>query len=260
MKKIGFIGMGNMAGAIAKGIIQSGFIQGEDIIAYDLQLEKLEDIHTYGVAVASNETEVVKESEFVFIGVKPQVVEGVLSLIKNDLKEKALISIVLGYDFEKYNQLLDSSTRHIFVMPNIPAMVQKGMSLIEKTHSLTDKEFEFVKRMFASIGEIDILETSLMKAGGALSGCGPAFIYMVIEALADGAVKEGIPRQKAYKLAAQTVLGAGEMVLKTQEHPGILKDNVCSPGGTTIRGVEALEQHGIRAAFIDAISQSIQKK
>ncbi len=260
MKKIGFIGMGNMAGAIAKGIIQSGFIQGEDIIAYDLQLEKLEDIHTYGVAVASNETEVVKESEFVFIGVKPQVVEGVLSLIKNDLKEKALISIVLGYDFEKYNQLLDSSTRHIFVMPNTPAMVQKGMSLIEKTHSLTDKEFDFVKRMFASIGEIDILETSLMKAGGALSGCGPAFIYMVIEALADGAVKEGIPRQKAYKLAAQTVLGAGEMVLKTQEHPGILKDNVCSPGGTTIRGVEALEQHGIRAAFIDAISQSIQKK
>jgi pyrroline-5-carboxylate reductase len=260
MKKIGFIGMGNMAGAIAKGIIQSGFIQGGDIIAYDLQLEKLEDIHTYGVAVASNETEVVKESEFVFIGVKPQVVEGVLSLIKNDLKEKALISIVLGYDFEKYNQLLDSSTRHIFVMPNTPAMVQKGMSLIEKTHSLTDKEFEFVKRMFASIGEIDILETSLMKAGGALSGCGPAFIYMVIEALADGAVKEGIPRQKAYKLAAQTVLGAGEMVLKTQEHPGILKDNVCSPGGTTIRGVEALEQHGIRAAFIDAISQSIQKK
>ncbi len=260
MKKIGFIGMGNMAGAIAKGIIQSGFIQGEDIIAYDLQLEKLEDIHTYGVAVASNETEVVKESEFVFIGVKPQVVEGVLSLIKNDLKEKALISIVLGYDFEKYNQLLDSSTRHIFVMPNTPAMVQKGMSLIEKTHSLTDKEFDFVKNMFASIGEIDILETSLMKAGGALSGCGPAFVYMVIEALADGAVKEGIPRQKAYKLAAQTVLGAGEMVLKTQEHPGILKDNVCSPGGTTIRGVEALEQHGIRAAFIDAISQSIQKK
>ncbi len=260
MKKIGFIGMGNMAGAIAKGIIQSGFIQGEDIIAYDLQLEKLEDIHTYGVAVASNETEVVKESEFVFIGVKPQVVEGVLSLIKNDLKEKALISIVLGYDFEKYNQLLDSSTRHIFVMPNTPAMVQKGMSLIEKTHSLTDKEFDFVKNMFASIGEIDILETSLMKAGGALSGCGPAFVYMVIEALADGAVKEGIPRQKAYKLAAQTVLGAGEMVLKTQEHPGILKDNDCSPGGTTIRGVEALEQHGIRAAFIDAISQSIQKK
>ncbi len=260
MKKIGFIGLGNMAGAILKGALKSGFLNEDDVVAYDIDESKYSNFNEYHLIKAKNEKELVENSEIIFVGVKPQVVEKVILPLKEVLQDKAIISIVLGYDFNKYNQLLDESTRHIFVMPNTPAMVQKGMSLIEKTHSLTDKEFDFVKNMFASIGEIDILETSLMKAGGALSGCGPAFVYMVIEALADGAVKEGIPRQKAYKLAAQTVLGAGEMVLKTQEHPGILKDNVCSPGGTTIRGVEALEQHGIRAAFIDAISQSIQKK
>ena len=144
-------------------------------------------------------------------------------------------------------------------MPNTPAMVGEGMSLIEESHSLLPNEYEFVKGLFSSIGEIEVLPSHLMGVGGALSGCGPAYVYMVIEALADGAVLEGMPRTLAYKLASQTVLGAGKMQRETKLHPGILKDNVCSPGGTTIQGVSALEEGKIRSAFIKAISKGIRK-
>ncbi|WP_050638589.1 pyrroline-5-carboxylate reductase [Candidatus Stoquefichus sp. SB1] len=260
MKKIGFIGMGNMAGAIACGIAKSGFLKGEEMIAYDVMPSQLDKVKEYHFAIAKNEQEVVEQSEIVFIGVKPQVVEAVLLPLKDLLKDKALISIVLGYDFAKYNDLLDASTRHIFVMPNTPALVLKGMSLIEATHSLTPEEFEFTKEMFASIGEIEVVPSHLMGAAGTVSGCGPAFIYMVIEALADGAVKEGVPRQMAYKLASQMVLGSGAMQLETTLHPGVLKDQVCSPGGSTIRGVEALEKGNVRAAFVDAITSAIHYK
>lgn len=260
MKKIGFIGMGNMAGAIACGIVKSGFLNGQEMMAFDVVDSQLNKVRELGFVIAENEVDVVKNSEIIFIGVKPQVVEQVLSPLKDELKNKAVISIVLGYDFEKYNQLLDASTRHIFVMPNTPALVLKGMSLLEAENSLTDTEFEFTKDLFSSIGEIEVVPSHLMGVGGSLSGCGPAFIYMVIEALADGAVKEGMPRAMAYKLASQTVLGSGTMQLKTGEHPGVLKDNVCSPGGSTIRGVEALEKGNIRASFIDAISSSLHYK
>ncbi len=260
MKKIGFIGMGNMAGAIVRGIVQAKFISGQEMMAYDINSKQLNDIQKYGLVIAKNELDVVKNSEMVFIGVKPQVVESVIQPLKNELKNKALISIALGYDFKKYNEILDSSTRHIFVMPNTPARVLKGMSLIEREHSLTDEEFDFVKGMFSAIGEIEIVPSHLMGVGGALSGCVPAFIYMVIEALADGAVKEGMPREMAYKLASQTVLGAGQMQIATKLHPGILKDQVCSPGGSTIRGVESLEKNGIRFAFIDAIDKAMHYK
>lgn len=260
MKKIGFIGMGNMAGAIACGIVNSGFLNGQEMMAFDVVDSQLNKVRELGFVIAENEVDVVKNSEIIFIGVKPQVVEQVLSPLKDELKNKAVISIVLGYDFEKYNQLLDASTRHIFVMPNTPALVLKGMSLLEAENSLTDTEFEFTKDLFSSIGEIEVVPSHLMGVGGSLSGCGPAFIYMVIEALADGAVKEGMPRAMAYKLASQTVLGSGTMQLKTGEHPGVLKDNVCSPGGSTIRGVEALEKGNIRASFIDAISSSLHYK
>lgn len=260
MKKLGFIGMGNMAGAIACGIAKSGYLEGKDMIAYDINASQLEKLNEYHFEIAQSEKELVEKSEIVFVGVKPQVVEDVLRPLKESLKNKAIISIVLGYDFDKYETLLDPSTRHIFVMPNTPALVLEGMSLIEEKNSLTDDEFEFTKGLFQSIGEVEIMPSRLMGVGGALSGCGPAFIYMIIEALADGAVKEGMPRATAYKLASQTVLGSGKMQLDTKLHPGILKDNVCSPGGSTIRGVEALERGNVRASIIDAISSSVHYK
>ena len=176
------------------------------------------------------------------------------------MKEKALISIVLGYDFEKYQQLLDDSTRHIFVMPNTPVQVEQGMSLIEERHSLKKEEFEFVRKMFEAIGCVEVVPSHLMATAGTLSGCGPAFVYMMIEALADGAVKEGVPRALAYQLASQTLAGAAIMQQKTQQHPGVLKDQVCSPGGSTICGVEALEKGQLRATLISAISAAVHYK
>lgn len=258
MKKIGFIGMGNMAGAILMGALQSGFLNENDIIVYDINEAQLDKLSDYHYMIAKSEKEVVTESKIVFIGVKPQVLENVIKPLKDDLKDKAIISIVLGYDHQKYNEILDQSTRHIFVMPNTPALVGEGMSLIEEDHSLTDDEFEFVKKLFESIGSVEVLPSHLMKVGGALSGCGPAYIYMVIEALADGAVMEGMPRSLAYKLASQTVLGSGKMQLETKLHPGILKDNVCSPGGTTIQGVKTLEDGRMRSLFINAVKSGIK--
>ncbi len=260
MKKIGFIGMGNMASAIACGLVKSGFILGNDIHAYDINKEQLLKVKEFNIVGLDSAVDVIEQSDIIFMAIKPQVLESVLLPLKEVLKNKAIVSIVLGYDYDKYETLLDQSTRHIFVMPNTPAMVLKGMSLLESKHSLTNEEFEFVKTMFLSIGEVEIVPTHLMGVAGALSGCSPAYIYMIIEALADGAVQEGLPREMAYKLASQTVLGAGTMQLETGIHPGILKDNVCSPGGSTIQGVKALEKGSLRATIIDAISSSLHYK
>lgn len=260
MKKIGFIGFGNMAGAIAQGIIQSGFLKAYDCIGYDIDIKMIQKMNMMGIETARDIAQIINQSAFVFVGVKPQVVESVLIPYKEQLKEKALISIVLGYDFEKYQQLLDDSTRHIFVMPNTPVQVEQGMSLIEERHSLKKEEFEFVRKMFEAIGCVEVVPSHLMATAGTLSGCGPAFVYMMIEALADGAVKEGVPRALAYQLASQTLAGAAIMQQKTQQHPGVLKDQVCSPGGSTICGVEALEKGQLRATLISAISAAVHYK
>lgn len=257
MKKIGFIGMGNMASAILRGIRSASFIDGHHVIAYDINSQQLEKVADLGINFAENAEDLVVQSDIILIAVKPQVVEDVIKPLKEKLKDKAIISIVLGYDFARYNQLLDSSTRHIFVMPNTPVQVLEGMSLIEASHSLKDDEFIFTKELFSSIGEIEVVPSHLMKVGGALSGCSPAYIYMIIEAIADGAVKQGMPRKMAYKLASQTVLGSGKMQRETGLHPGVLKDNVCSPGGSTIKGVHALEKGNIRSIFINAIEDSM---
>ena len=257
MYKFGFIGMGNMASAIQEGFIKKGAVQPEDICGCELSDAAKQKAVDRGVTVFDDAKEVISQSEMIFIAVKPQVVESVIAPIKEDLKNKAVVSMVLGYDFDKYETMLDSSTRHLTFMPNTPIQVGEGMVLIEEKHSLTDEEFNFIKDCFSKAGTVQILPSHLMNVGGALSGCGPAFIYMVIEALADGAVAKGLPRQAAYTLASQTVLGSGKMQLETGIHPGELKDRVTSPGGSTIRGVRALEDGAIRSAFMAAIEKSM---
>lgn len=260
MKKIGFIGMGNMAGAILLGALANGYLNGDDVIVYDINAKQYDKLKDYNCGIANDLKDLVINSDMVLLGVKPIFVNDVLSEVKDVLTDKSLISIVLGYDFKKCNEVLCSSTRHVSVMPNTPALVGEGMTLIEATHSLMDDEFEFVEGLFKAVGEIEILPSYLMSAAGSLTGCGPAFIYMVIEALADGAVLEGVPRELAYRLASQMVLGSGKMQKVTKTHPGILKDNVCSPGGVTIKGVSTLEKGGMRSLFMDAISSTIIKK
>ena len=251
MKKIGFIGMGNMASAIAGGIIKSNFIEGNRVYAFDIDQEKLMKMnHEFNLISCESEIDLVEKVDLVVLAIKPNIVDEVIVKIKDKLDDKAVISIVAGYDNEKFNQLLLPSTRHLSVMPNTPALVLKGMTLLEKENSLTVTELEFVVEMFSSIGEVLILPSYQMKAGGSISGCGPAFVYMFIEAMADGGVSLGLPRDVAYKLASQTLIGSGMMQKETAMHPGILKDQVCSPGGITIKGVEALEENGDRKSVV----------
>lgn len=257
MKKIGFIGMGNMASAIAGGIIKSNFIEVNRVYAFDIDQEKLMKMnHEFNLISCESEIDLVEKVDLVVLAIKPNIVDEVIVKIKDKLDDKAVISIVAGYDNEKFNQLLLPSTRHLSVMPNTPALVLKGMTLLEKENSLTVTELEFVVEMFSSIGEVLILPSYQMKAGGSISGCGPAFVYMFIEAMADGGVSLGLPRDVAYKLASQTLIGSGMMQKETAMHPGILKDQVCSPGGITIKGVEALEENGFRNAVIKAVKES----
>ncbi len=253
MYKFGFIGMGNMASALMNGL--NDYVNG-NICGSDISEDAKQKAMNHGYKVYETNKEVIENSEYIFIAVKPQVVETVLHDIKDDLRDKAVVSIVLGYDYAKYEELLYSSTRHLTIMPNTPIEVKEGMVLMEQKHSLNAEEFAFIQEAFNTCGETEILPSHLMGVGGALSGCGPAYIYLVIEALADGAVKNGLPRKSAYKLASQTVLGAGKMQLESGLHPGILKDNVTSPGGSTIRGVDALERNKVRAAFIEAIDKA----
>lgn len=256
--KLGFIGMGNMAGAILLGGLTKGYLNDKDVIVYDVNKAQYDKLKDYNCVIANDLKELVNQSDVVLLGVKPIFVDDVLKEVKEELKEKALISIVLGYNHEKCLETFYKETRHVSVMPNTPALVGEGMTLIEQKHTLTEDEFEFVKGLFDSVGEVEILPSYVMSAAGSLSGCGPAFVYMVIEALADGAVMEGVPRALAYKLASQTVLGAGKMQKDTNMHPGILKDNVCSPGGVTIKGVAALEESKMRSAFINAIKATMK--
>ena len=257
MKKIGFIGMGNMASAIAKGIIKSGFIDGNDVYAFDIDRTKLLMMEEeYGLVGCTSERDLVASVDLVIMAVKPNIVENVLSKIKDDLKDKAMVSIVAGYSNDKYNQLLLSTTRHLTVMPNTPALVLNGMTLFEQENNLMNEELEYVTNLFSSIGEVVMLPSNQMSAGGSISGCGPAFVYMFIEAMADGGVRLGLSRDVAYKLASQTLIGAGMMQKETKLHPGILKDQVCSPGGITIKGVEVLEEKGFRSAVLKAVKKS----
>lgn len=257
MKKIGFIGMGNMASAIAGGIVKSGFIEGSNIYAFDIDQDKLIKMNNeFKLQSCDSEIDLVDKVDLIVLAIKPNVVEAVIAKIKDNLANKAVISIVAGYNNDKYNQLLLPTTRHLTIMPNTPALVLCGMTLFEKENSLTNEELEFTTKMFSSIGEVVMLPSYQMKAGGSISGCGPAFVYMFIEALADGGVSLGLPRDVAYKLASQTLIGSGMMQKETNLHPGILKDQVCSPGGITIKGVEALEENGFRNAVFKAIKES----
>lgn len=254
MEKIAFIGMGNMAQALASGFVKTGKVKAADIFAYAPHQEKLAaNAKKIGFAACKSLKDAVNSAETVFMACKPYQIEEVLSQIKNDLAGKTLISIALGWNFQKYQKYLDKTTRLQFVMPNTPAMVGEGVFLFEKSNSLNSDERKEIWDLFASLGVVEELPDNLMGIGGAVSGCGPAFVDLFIEAYADAAVKYGVPRATAYKLVSQTVLGSTKLQLETGEHPAVLKDNVCSPAGSTIRGVTSLEENGLRNACIKSI-------
>lgn len=258
--KLGFIGLGSMGRAIATGLVTSGAAKPADIFGYAPHWDRLKRYaDEIGINACKSAAEVCEKSDTVVIAVKPYVIESVLAEVRNPLHGKALISVALGYDFAKLSALVDESTRVQFVMPNTPATVGEGAMLFEESHSLRAEERNEIIRLFESLGIVEELPSRLMGIGGCISGCGPAFAAMIIEALADAGVKYGLPRQTAYRLASQTLLGTGKLQIETDTHPAALKDAVCSPAGSTIRGVEALERAGLRAAMFDAVQAAMER-
>ena len=258
--KLAFIGMGNMATALARGFVASKQIAAADIVAFDPAEDMLKSkAAELGFTPVSTAVKAVTAADTVLIACKPHQVEGALATIKHLLVGKALLSIALGWDHAKYMTILPEGVRVQFIMPNTPAMVGEGVFLFEETTTLDAKELADVRALFAAVGMVKTLPSNLMGIGGAISGCGPAFVDLMLEAFADAAVLYGIPRATAQEMVSQTVLGSAKLQKETGLHPGVLKDMVCSPGGSTIKGVAALEENGYRAACIAAIKAIMEQ-
>ncbi len=257
--KIGFIGAGNMGSAIISGLLREGSVAASDIYISRKRPELSANFAAQGVHVLGSNKELASTCDCVVLAIKPVYTAQVIEEVHAELSGKFVISIVAGWTYEMLEAALPGDARFVRVMPNTPLAVGEGMSLISSRCKCTDEEFAFAKRMFEAAGKVAVVEDHVYTPANGISGCGPAFVYEFIEAMADGGVRYGVPRALAYELAAQTLIGAAKMVLETCEHPGRLKDAVCSPGGTTIEGVYALEKGGMRAAVIEAVGATVEK-
>lgn len=260
MAKIGFIGMGNMGFAILQGLLK--LYRPEDLLFTDVNQERMETVKKQtGVDFVESNAECANQSRIVVLAVKPQYYDAVLKNIKYAVKpEQIVISIAPGITIDSLVKKLGDGKRIVRAMPNTPALLGEGMTGVTYDHGLfTEEEEQEIRAFFQSFGRMEYVEERLMSAVVCASGSSPAYVYMFIEALADSAVRYGLPRDKAYEFAAQTVKGAAEMVLQTGKHPGELKDMVCSPAGTTIAGVAALEEYGFRNAVLKANEACYEK-
>ena len=260
-KKIGFIGCGNMGSAMALGILKSGISTKENIIASCSREESAKRIREeLGVKTTLDNKEVCKESDIIFLAVKPYMYEKVIKEIRDFVNlDKIIVTIAAGIDLKDVEGWFNKDTKVVKTMPNTPALVGEAMSAICPNKLLNKEELKLVMDIFNAFGKSEVLEEKDFHGFIALCGSSPAYVYMFIEAMADAAVREGITREKAYKLAAQSVLGSAKMVLETGEHPAKLKDNVCSPGGTTIEAVLELEETGFRSSVISAMKKCSKK-
>ncbi len=261
MYKFGFIGTGNMGGAIATAVCKK--IDAETVVLADKSVEKATALSAKLGCVCGDNTVVAQESEYIVLGVKPQMMAETLNSIKNILSTRndrfVIVTMAAGLDISFYKEVLGTEYPIIRIMPNMPVAVGEGMTVYCTSEGVTEAEKKEFEDAMALSGKIQELPEKLINAASAVSGSGPAFAFMFIESLADSAVKCGLPRDVATLLAAQTVTGSGAMVLESDRHPGELKDAVCSPGGTTIEGVHALEQAGFRGAVMNAVEETFIK-
>ena len=259
MKKLGLIGAGHMAEALLKGLIESGRYKKPEIVVSDIDSKRLQQIlSTYGVNITNNNKEILRQSNVIILAVKPDAIEVVLNEIKGLLNSgKILISIAAGITTSLISKIIKKKVKLVRVMPNTPALVLMGASVVYFDSSLNPKERDTVKGIFESVGSVDFVENEkLLDAVTGLSGSGPAFVSMFIDALSDGGVKMGLTKRMALRLAAQTVYGTAKLVLEEGRHPAEFKDSVSSPAGTTIEGVHQLELHGFRGAVISAVESA----
>lgn len=262
MKRIGLIGCGNMGKAILVGLLKSEHYSTDHIMVSEVSQEAVECItQQYGIQGTTSNVEVAQNSDIIILAVKPNIYSNVVQEIKEYVtqQDKVLVTIAAGVSIAQMESWLKYPTKIIRTMPNTPLMVGAGMTVMCANEENTYEDVSEVKRIFESGGQVEMIHEKLMDAIPAISGSSPAYVFMFIEALADGAVMQGIPRKQAYTLAAQSVLGAAKMVLELEEHPGVLKDQVCSPAGTTIEAVHQLEKYGLRNAVIEAMKACTQK-
>lgn len=260
MALFGVIGAGNMGYPLIKAAIST--FGGNEVIFTDASPARCEFVKKEtGADYASDNISVVKQCKFLVLAIKPQFFPQVLNEIKKEVTTgHVVISIAAGITILKIKEAISEDVRVVRAMPNTPAMVLKGMAGVSfNQNEFSQEEKEIIDRFFKSFGKYELFDENMINAVICASGSSPAYVYMFIEALADSVVSYGIPRDKAYTLAAQTVLGSAAMVLETGEHPGKLKDNVCSPGGTTIAGVKALEEYGFRNAIMKASDACYEK-
>lgn len=259
---IGMIGTGNMGSAILRGIVDASYVKASQIIAFDASSRRMNELEEDipGIQLARDCLEVAEKADLIILAVKPIYVKDVIGEIHSALNGKAVLSIAAGWTVNMLeNALYGTSATYLRVMPNTPALVGEGMTALCDNTTFSKEDFNYAKGIFDSIGKTKVLPERLFDGVVAVSGSSPAYVYMMIEAMADAAVKEGIPRVYAYEMAAQSVLGSALMVLSSGTHPAALKDAVCSPGGTTIEAVEELERKGFRAAIMDAMDTCARK-
>ena len=257
-KRLGFLGAGNMGEALLKGVLQAGLLPADVITASDANADRLAHItRTYGIKGVGDNRELVAASDVIVLAIKPQIMAGVLQEVAAVLDERKLvISVAAGVAVAGLRAHLPRAKRLIRVMPNAPALVLAGATAVARSEGLEPGDLETAQALFGAVGRVVVLDEDALDAVTGLSGSGPAFVAIVIESLADGGVKMGLDRATALILAAQTVLGSARLVLETGVHPGQLKDMVASPGGTTIAGIAALEDGGVRRTFINAVEQA----
>ncbi|HLE40680.1 MAG TPA: pyrroline-5-carboxylate reductase [Nitrospirota bacterium] len=254
-KKIAFLGGGNMAEALIKGLLAAGAAKADQIFVTDISSDRLEYLKkTYGIIIQKNNGETVEQSGIILLCVKPQVIDRVLEEIAPVADtSKLVISIAAGITIGRMERVLTGKPRVIRVMPNTPALVLAGAAGLAGGKNATGDDLALAQSIFNSVGRSFVVDEKLMDAVTGLSGSGPAYVFEIIDALSDAGVKAGLPRELALELAAQTVYGAAKMVLETKEQPGRLRDMVTSPGGTTIEGLHALEKGKLRATLMNAV-------
>ena len=257
-KRVGFVGAGNMGEALIKGLVEARVVPPEAIAATDVRPEPLHDLERrYRIRLFPDNPELVRHSDVVVLAVKPQIMDTIVrELAPTVTREKLVISIAAGVSTARIRGALGKDARLLRVMPNTPALVLEGATAIGRAAGLAPGDLETAEELFAAVGKTVVLDESLMDAVTGLSGSGPAYVALVVEALADGGVNMGLDRSTALTLAVQTVLGTARLLRETGRHPAVLKDMVSSPGGTTIAGIAALEAGGLRAALMQAVEHA----
>lgn len=259
--KIGFIGFGSMAQAICDGLLYKNVIKPENIMASGRDQTKLAgNCAKRGINKAPSTADLAKFSDIVVVCVLPQQVRDVVLEAKEELKGKLIFSIAAGIDYAAYISYLGEGYNHISTIPNTPIAIGEGIIIAEETNSLTDEQKAMFEAVFGQVAHIEYFKSELLSLGGTGAGCAPAFVDVFIEALADGLVKNGMSRAQAYRIVPKMIAGTAKFFAQGDKHPGELKDGVCSPGGTTIVGIAALEENGFRYSIMQAVDKIMIKK